>query len=176
MDGVPRSPASKNAGSDLRNRPPPAVLEITMISVTSGPRRRVVQTGARVFRRWARRREEKGKFHQAKQTCRDFRGCPVRDHDGDGVRDAQDLCPSDPSGASPDPGRPGCPVRDHDGDGIVDDRDLCPTEPVGASPDPRSAGCPLRDFDNDGILNANDVCPDEPAGSTPSPTRRGCPR
>ena len=73
LDGVPRSPASKNAGSVLRNRPTPAGLETSMFSlVTSGPRRRGVQSRARVFRRWARRRKETGKFHQAKQTCQDF--------------------------------------------------------------------------------------------------------
>jgi hypothetical protein len=56
------------------------------------------------------------------------------DTDGDGVKDADDLCPTQPAGANPDPARRGCPrnagLLDTDNDGILNREDVCPTEPL----------------------------------------------
>lgn len=58
---------------------------------------------------------------------------PVRDRDGDGVPDNEDLCPDEPGSAELD----GCP--DDDGDGIPNREDKCPNQPGPAEHD----GCPL---------------------------------
>lgn len=100
---------------------------------------------------------------------------PAVDMDGDGLPNATDHCPMEPSGAMPHPSRPGCPARDHDGDGVRDAQDLCPTEPVGASPDPVRPGCPIRDHDGDGIIDNRDLCPSEPVGGVPDSRNVGCP-
>ncbi|MFO0645982.1 MAG: OmpA family protein [Polyangiales bacterium] len=97
------------------------------------------------------------------------------DTDGDGVFDPEDVCPTVPMGANPDPSRRGCPLTDTDGDGVFDGEDQCVNEPMGPTPDPAHRGCPLRDRDGDGVMDADDVCPDQPQGATPDPTRRGCP-
>ena len=55
------------------------------------------------------------------------------DRDGDGVPDAEDLCPDEPGTAELD----GCP--DDDGDGIPNREDKCPQQPGPAEND----GCPL---------------------------------
>jgi outer membrane protein OmpA-like peptidoglycan-associated protein len=55
------------------------------------------------------------------------------DRDGDGIPDAQDLCPDQPGTADMD----GCP--DRDGDFIPDPQDKCPDEPGPAIND----GCPV---------------------------------
>jgi outer membrane protein OmpA-like peptidoglycan-associated protein len=57
---------------------------------------------------------------------------PVRDRDGDGVPDDEDLCPTQPGAAELD----GCP--DDDGDGIPNREDKCPNQPGPAEHD----GCP----------------------------------
>lgn len=99
----------------------------------------------------------------------------VKDTDGDGVRDKDDLCPetfgkialagcpdkdndgiADKDDACPDvAGKPefkGCP--DTDGDGIIDSEDACPT----AAGPKELNGCPDRD--GDGIADKDDKCPD----------------
>jgi len=99
----------------------------------------------------------------------------VKDTDGDGVRDKDDLCPetfgkielagcpdkdnddvTDAEDACPDvAGKAefkGCP--DTDGDGIIDSQDPCPTQ---AGPKELN-GCP--DKDKDGIADKDDKCPD----------------
>lgn len=58
---------------------------------------------------------------------------PVRDRDGDGVPDDEDLCPDEPGSAELD----GCP--DDDGDGIPNREDKCPNQPG----PPEHDGCPL---------------------------------
>ena len=58
---------------------------------------------------------------------------PVRDRDGDGVPDDEDLCPDERGPAALD----GCP--DDDGDEIPNGEDKCPKEPGPAEND----GCPL---------------------------------
>ena len=97
------------------------------------------------------------------------------DTDGDGVFDPEDVCPTVPMGANPDPSRRGCPLTDTDGDGVFDGEDQCVNEPMGPTPDPAHRGCPLRDRDGDGVMDTDDVCPEQPQGATPDPTRRGCP-
>ncbi|MGZ6124382.1 MAG: OmpA family protein [Myxococcales bacterium] len=57
----------------------------------------------------------------------------IRDRDGDGVPDDEDLCPNEPGPAELD----GCP--DDDGDGIPNREDKCPNQPGPAERD----GCPL---------------------------------
>jgi OmpA-OmpF porin, OOP family len=60
---------------------------------------------------------------------------PIRDRDGDGVPDDEDLCPDEPGPAALD----GCP--DDDGDGIPNREDKCPKQPGPAEND----GCPLAE-------------------------------
>ncbi len=73
-------------------------------------------------------------------------GCP--DKDNDGITDKDDLCP-DVAGKAE---FKGCP--DTDGDGVVDSQDACP-EFAGKK---ELNGCP--DKDNDGIADKDDKCPD----------------
>jgi len=97
------------------------------------------------------------------------------DHDGDGVLDSVDLCPTEPVGRHADPGRPGCPARDSDHDGLLDTIDQCPLIAVGSNPDPTRPGCPALDSDGDGIIDPIDRCPTSPPGANPDPSRPGCP-
>jgi outer membrane protein OmpA-like peptidoglycan-associated protein len=73
-------------------------------------------------------------------------GCP--DKDNDGITDKDDLCP-DVAGKAE---FKGCP--DTDGDGIIDSQDACP-DIAGKK---ELNGCPDRD--NDGIADKDDKCPD----------------
>ena len=84
-------------------------------------------------------------------------GCPP-DKDNDGVYDADDKCP-DKAGDKP----AGCPA-DKDGDGVPDAEDKCP-DLTGVKP----TGCP-PDGDGDGVYDKDDKCPDV-AGIKPT----GCP-
>lgn len=74
----------------------------------------------------------------------------VLDRDGDGIVDAEDLCPDVPGIVALN----GCP--DQDGDGITDASDKCPEEAGPADND----GCPILDRDGDGVVDAEDNCPD----------------
>ncbi|MGZ6143953.1 MAG: OmpA family protein, partial [Myxococcales bacterium] len=92
-------------------------------------------------------------------------GCPVfADKDGDGVADDIDRCP--------DVAEPkenfGCPWPDKDGDGVPDNKDMCPDVPGPAE----NAGCPWADRDKDGVPDKDDECPDEPGPAD----NKGCPR
>lgn len=89
----------------------------------------------------------------------------LKDTDGDGVPDLDDLCPEVPGPAS----NHGCPVfTDRDGDGVADDIDRCPDVPG-----PReNFGCPWPDRDGDGVPDKDDQCPDEPGPAD----NHGCPR
>lgn len=86
-------------------------------------------------------------------------GCP--DRDGDGIADSSDKCPDTPGIAEFE----GCP--DTDGDGLQDSEDKCPEEagPVD------NEGCPITDRDGDGINDEADNCPDEPG----TVANNGCP-
>ena len=76
----------------------------------------------------------------------DLAGCP--DKDNDGITDKDDACPDVAGKAEYN----GCP--DTDGDGIIDSQDECP-DAVGKK---ELNGCP--DKDNDGIADKDDKCPD----------------
>jgi len=75
-------------------------------------------------------------------------GCP--DQDGDGIKDSSDKCPDTPGIAKFE----GCP--DTDGDGLMDSEDKCP-ETAGPVD---NGGCPVSDRDGDGVADAKDNCPD----------------
>ena len=85
---------------------------------------------------------------------------PDPDEDLDGVRGAQDKCPTE-KGVAPD----GCPKKDTDNDGVIDDEDRCPNE-MGSEQD----GCNPKDTDGDGFLDKVDQCVNE-KGIAPD----GCP-
>ncbi|MCA1829852.1 MAG: OmpA family protein [Myxococcales bacterium] len=92
-------------------------------------------------------------------------GCPVfADKDGDGVPDDIDRCPDVPGPKE----NFGCPYADKDGDGVPDNKDMCPDVPGPAE----NAGCPWADRDKDGVPDKEDECPDEPG----PPENKGCPR
>ena len=77
----------------------------------------------------------------------------LKDTDGDGVPDIDDLCPEVPGPAS----NHGCPVMtDRDGDGVPDDIDRCPDVPGPKE----NFGCPWADKDGDGVPDKDDKCPD----------------
>ena len=89
----------------------------------------------------------------------------LKDTDGDGVPDIDDLCPEVPGPAS----NHGCPVfTDKDGDGVPDDIDRCPDVPGPKE----NFGCPWPDRDGDGVPDKDDQCPDEPGPAD----NHGCPR
>jgi OmpA-OmpF porin, OOP family len=118
----------------------------------------------------ASRRDDDGDgVKNADDTCpsvagpAESQGCPVKDADQDGIEDAADTCPTEAGPAE----RQGCPAKDADQDGIEDAADKCPAE---AGPTERQ-GCPVRDADQDGIEDAADKCPTE-AGPA---ERQGCP-
>lgn len=91
-------------------------------------------------------------------------GCPVfSDKDGDGVPDDIDRCPDVPGPKE----NFGCPV-DRDGDGVPDSKDLCPDVPGPVE----NGGCPWADRDHDGVPDKDDQCPDEPGPAD----NHGCPR
>jgi outer membrane protein OmpA-like peptidoglycan-associated protein len=106
---------------------------------------------------------------------RDAAAPPPADADSDGVLDPDDVCPTTPQGAHPDPARLGCPLTDTDGDGVFDNEDQCVTEPMGPNPDPSRRGCPRRDTDGDTVFDDEDQCVNEPQGPNPDAQRRGCP-
>jgi hypothetical protein len=83
----------------------------------------------------------------------------IQDADGDGVADAQDLCPNTPPGASVN--SDGC--EDTDSDGVIDGSDNCPnvanadqTNTDGAADG--GDACDADD-DNDGDADGADNCP-----------------
>jgi outer membrane protein OmpA-like peptidoglycan-associated protein len=86
----------------------------------------------------------------------------VKDKDGDGIPDEQDLCP-ELAGTSL---TKGCP--DKDGDGIADKDDQCP-DIAGLK---KYNGCPIPDSDKDGLNDEEDKCPNE-AGPIEN---NGCPK
>ena len=80
------------------------------------------------------------------------RGCPLNtDRDGDGVPDTIDRCPDVPGPKE----NQGCPWTDRDGDGVLDKDDKCPDEPGPKE----NQGCPDKDTDGDGIVDRKDLCP-----------------
>ncbi len=100
----------------------------------------------------------------------DRRPTPLRDSDGDGLRDNVDQCPQEPENLDGYQDDDGCPEQDRDGDTFWDDQDSCPDEP-GIAPD----GCPVRDTDGDGLLDDVDACIDEPETDNGFEDGDGCP-
>ena len=78
-----------------------------------------------------------------------LRGCP--DADKDGIADKDDKCPQQAGVARYN----GCPVPDSDKDGINDEEDKCPQQ-AGVA---RYNGCPVPDTDGDGVNDEQDKCP-----------------
>lgn len=78
---------------------------------------------------------------------------PVRDRDGDGVPDDEDLCPDEKGPAALD----GCP--DDDGDEIPNREDKCPKQPGPPENDgcPLPQGAPLVEFASRRILLNNPI-------------------
>lgn len=87
------------------------------------------------------------------------------DSDGDGVIDADDLCPGTPSGTPVDATGCAATTSDNDGDGVTDANDLCPGTPAGTAVDADGCALPPVDSDGDGVADTNDLCPGTPSGS-----------
>lgn len=110
----------------------------------------------------------------------------IGDADGDGIKDDQDDCPTEPEDfdgfqdtkSDSPPGQYGCPDPDNDNDGILDIDDSCPNNPEDRDGDEDSDGCPEGsdgDRDGDGILDSRDKCPDDPEDRDGFQDKDGCP-
>nr|AIF12945.1 OmpA-OmpF porin, OOP family protein (TC.OOP) [uncultured marine group II/III euryarchaeote KM3_57_F04] len=89
------------------------------------------------------------------------------DTDGDGVFDADDICPDTPPATDVDSS--GCPVipetpPDADGDSVPDADDSCPDTVRGAEVDAVGCSAAQLDSDGDGVSDEDDLCPDTQAG------------
>ncbi|MDX1830014.1 MAG: endonuclease, partial [Lutibacter sp.] len=91
---------------------------------------------------------------------------PNGDSDGDGVLDADDLCPNTPTGETVD--ADGCSngQLDDDNDGVQNSDDLCPNTPTGEAVNASGCSDSQLDDDNDGVMNNVDQCPNTPIGET----------
>jgi endonuclease I len=89
---------------------------------------------------------------------------PNEDSDGDGVLNAEDLCPNTPIGETVDANGCSNGQLDDDNDGIQNSDDLCADTPT--DEDVNSNGCSdsQLDDDEDGIMNNMDTCPNTPNG------------
>jgi OmpA-OmpF porin, OOP family len=107
------------------------------------------------------------------------------DTDDDGIKNADDACPTIAGPRTNDSKTNGCPpvvalqpqpqpVSDRDGDGVLDKDDACPTVSGVPSPDRAKNGCP-PDRDNDGVPDMADACPDRPGTKSDDPSKNGCP-
>ena len=92
------------------------------------------------------------------------------DSDRDGVRDADDVCVSDPEDLDGFKDADGCPDLDDDNDRVPDSMDRCPRNAEDIDNVEDADGCPDLDNDRDGLADSADQCPNEPGGP---PT--GCP-
>jgi len=93
------------------------------------------------------------------------------DMDGDGIPDAEDLCPTESEDFDIFQDEDGCPDPDNDNDGIADIVDKCPDQPEDIDGFRDTDGCPDLDNDNDGIPDSMDKCPNLPGPKANS----GCP-
>lgn len=91
----------------------------------------------------------------------------IKDTDGDGVTEDDDLCPNTPRGVIVD--QFGCPV-DTDNDGVPDYIDKCSSTPANIPVD--TNGCAV-DSDADEVPDYLDLCKDTPEGVPVD--KRGCP-
>ena len=94
-------------------------------------------------------------------------GCPDKDTDGDLIVDRLDKCPNDKGPEE----NGGCPDKDTDGDMVVDRLDKCPNDKGTAE----NNGCPDTDSDKDGIPDRLDKCPNEPETVNGYKDSDGCP-
>ena len=97
------------------------------------------------------------------------------DSDGDGIPDAQDLCPNEPEDKDGFDDEDGCPDLDNDQDGIPDTVDKCPNDPEDKDGFQDDDGCPDPDNDGDGIPDIADRCPNEPEDKDGFQDEDGCP-
>jgi large repetitive protein len=97
------------------------------------------------------------------------------DTDGDGIPDAQDLCPTEAEDKDGFDDEDGCPDPDNDQDGIPDKLDKCPNEPEDKDGFQDDDGCPEIDNDGDGIPDAQDKCPNDPEDKDGFQDDDGCP-
>jgi outer membrane protein OmpA-like peptidoglycan-associated protein len=95
------------------------------------------------------------------------RGCPDKDSDGDMIVDRLDKCPQDKGSEE----NGGCPDKDSDGDSIVDRLDKCPQD----KGPPENGGCPDTDTDKDGVPDRLDKCPNEAETMNGYQDLDGCP-
>ncbi|MSQ01789.1 MAG: OmpA family protein [Myxococcales bacterium] len=93
------------------------------------------------------------------------------DKDGDGVKDADDICPNDPEDLDAFKDADGCPELDNDKDGVNDSADRCGMQAEDRDGFEDGDGCPDLDNDRDGLADGEDRCPDK-AGATRD---GGCP-
>lgn len=99
---------------------------------------------------------------------------PPSDTDGDGIDDAQDLCPLEPEDKDGYQDADGCPDPDNDGDGIADVDDKCPGDAEDKDGYQDADGCPDPDNDGDSVADVHDQCPNTPG--IPSGDKPGCPK
>jgi hypothetical protein len=99
----------------------------------------------------------------------------ARDRDGDGLKDDQDQCPTEPEDLDGSEDTDGCPDRDNDGDTIADDADKCPREAEDSDGFQDTDGCPDPDNDGDGVNDDRDQCPDKQETKNGFKDEDGCP-
>lgn len=85
----------------------------------------------------------------------------VRDDDGDGVVNADDVCPTDADDNDGFKDEDGCPEADNDDDGLLDGADQCPLEAEDKDGFTDDDGCIDADNDSDGVNDLDDKCPNE---------------
>ncbi len=100
---------------------------------------------------------------------------PDLDADGDGIRDSQDKCQTDPEDIDLFDDTDGCPELDNDKDGVADANDRCPLDPEDVDKFEDEDGCPDKDNDGDGIADAMDKCPNEAEDKDGFKDLDGCP-
>lgn len=104
-----------------------------------------------------------------------YAGEGVRDTDGDGYNDNEDVCPDHPEDFDNFEDQDGCPDRDNDQDGIPDRTDSCPNDPEDLDGFQDLDGCPDPDNDGDGLPDIGDRCPNEPEDRDGDRDDDGCP-
>jgi hypothetical protein len=97
------------------------------------------------------------------------------DDDEDGVKEADDRCPTQREDRDGFEDNDGCPDVDNDNDRVLDEADRCPNVPEDRDNYEDDDGCPDLDNDGDGINDADDECADESTNQHPDPDHRGCP-